>query len=88
VLDVNKQVVYARDARGAVVGRQLVAISEAEQLVCFSVYGTAPRELLEPVFRDYDRAFAARLGRPSCVDDYEIASILSHAWWDDMAWDG
>jgi hypothetical protein len=88
VLDVNKQVVYARDARGAVVGRQLVAISEAEQLVCFSVYGTAPRELLEPVFRDYDQAFAARLARPVCVDDYEIASILSHAWWDDMAWDG
>jgi hypothetical protein len=46
VLDVNKQVVYARDRRGAVVGRQLLAISEADDLVCFAVYGTARIDLL------------------------------------------
>jgi len=47
-LDVNKQVVYARDPHGAVIGRQLLAISEADELVCFSVYATAGPALLEP----------------------------------------
>ena len=88
VLDVNKQVIYARDNRGAVVGRQLVALSESDELVCFGVYGSAKAELIEPLFREFDRAFASKLGvqlygRSS--DDYVIASILSHEWWDDGA---
>jgi hypothetical protein len=93
VLDVNKHVVYARDAAGAVVGRQLVAISEQDKLVCFAVYGAA-RAALEPAFRDFDRAFAAALGlqlhdpRPTADAEYEIVSILAHEWWDDSAWDG
>jgi hypothetical protein len=88
VLDVNKQVIYARDIRGAVVGRQLVALSESDELVCFGVYGSAKAEVIEPLFREFDRAFASKLGvqlygRSS--DDYVIASILSHEWWDDGA---
>lgn len=87
VLDVNKQVVYARDERGAVVGRQLLAVSEADELVCFGVYGIVRAELLEPLFRDFDRAFAAKLGAPLLSnDEYVIASVLSHEWWDDSAW--
>jgi hypothetical protein len=89
VLDVNKQVVYARDQRGSVVGRQLIAISEADELVCFRVYGTVKTDLLEPLFGEYDRTFAARLGLTLFVDaaaEYEIATILSHDWWDDSAW--
>lgn len=86
VLDVNKQVLYARDKRGSVVGRQLLAISEADELVCFSVYGTVGIDLLEPLFREHDLAFAAQLGLPRSSDEYEIATVLSHAWWDDSAW--
>jgi hypothetical protein len=91
VLDVNKQVVYARDRRGSVVGRQLLAISEADELVCFAVYGTARVDLLEPLFRDHDRAFASRLGLAlfggsAAAEHYEIATILSRAWWDDLPW--
>jgi hypothetical protein len=91
VLDLNKQVVYARDKRGSVVGRQLLAISEAGELVCFGVYGTAKVELLEPLFREFDRAFATRLALPvfggsESSDEYEIATILSREWWDDSAW--
>ena len=80
--------VYARDARGSVVGRQLLAISEADQLVCFAVYGAARAEL-EPLFRAYDQALAAKLGLAIYKDDpsYEIDSILSRVWWDDHAWE-
>lgn len=93
VLDVNKHVVYARDTRGSVVGRQLLAISENDELVCFQPYGRAHEQALEPLFRDFDRAFSTRLGFPlfSRRDDpersYEIASILSQHWWDDFDWE-
>ncbi|MEO8701360.1 MAG: hypothetical protein ABI867_15035 [Kofleriaceae bacterium] len=86
VLDVNKHVVYARDARGAVIGRQLLAISEADELVCFHIYGEQ-RARVEPMFRAYDHALADVLERPLYRGgDYEIATILSHEWWDDSAW--
>jgi hypothetical protein len=88
VLDVNKRVVYARDPRGSVLGRQLLAISEADELVCFAVYGAAARAL-EPTFRAFDRAFAQALGIAVFTmgddRDYEIASILATEWWNDGA---
>ena len=82
-LDLNKQVVYARDARGAVVARQLLAISEADQLVCFEVYGSRAANTL---FRAFDRAFADRLGLPISDGTYTIATLLSQTWVDDGAW--
>ena len=87
VLDVNKQVAYARDARGAVVGRQLLAIAASDELVCFSVYGAARREL-EAAFRAFDKALATKLGVElfSGGAAYEIAQVLSHDWFDDSPW--
>ena len=90
VLDVNKHVIYARDKQGSVIGRQLIALSETEELVCFGIYGlarTARNAVMEPLFRQFDIAFAAKLGvrvfgRSST--DYEIAWILSHEWWKDI----
>lgn len=92
VLDVNKHVVYARDARGSVVGRQLLAISEADELVCFTPYGASHAPALEPLFCDFDQTFSARLGLPVLARGdqgwrYEVASILSRQWWDDVPWD-
>ena len=86
-----KNVVYAPEERGCVVGRQLIALSEADELVCFQVYARRP-ERLDPLFRQFDRVLAAQLGvavfdRSAAVPDYQIASILSHDWWDDGAWD-
>ncbi len=90
VLDINKQVVYARDKRGAVVGRQLVAISEADQLVCYEVYPLSAQKDLGAAFAEFDRQLASALGLPiysrAETEDYEIAHILSHDWWDDGAW--
>jgi hypothetical protein len=91
VLDINKNVVYARDQRGSVIGRQLIAVCEADELVCFQVYASNP-ERLEPLFREFDQALAAQLRMavydPSAAEsEYEVASILSHDWWDDGAWE-
>jgi len=91
VLDINKQVVYARDARRTVLARQIVALAEDDRLVCFSVYPLGVKPELATLFAEYDRLLSQALGLPihdaSSDEDYEIARILSHAWWDDCAWD-
>lgn len=71
--------------------RRKFAISESDELVCFSVYGTAQIGHLQPIFRQYDQTFASRLGLTLFGDadsreEYEIAMILSRDWWDDDAW--
>jgi hypothetical protein len=92
VLDINKQVAYARDATGAVVGRQLLAISKDSQLVCYAVYGSVKTKQLEPLFRRFDVELAAKLKLPifqrdRASDDYaNVEQILSQDWWDDGDW--
>jgi hypothetical protein len=88
VLDVNKQVVFARDAQGRFVARQLLAIDDQDRLVCFRVYATHDTELWEPVFAEYARALAWSLGISVYgAGKYEIAKVIARAWYDDCAWD-
>ena len=87
VLDVNKLVVYARNGRGAVIARQLVAFSEDDTLVCFHVYPLASGSAVKAAFAEFDRLLAAALGIPIQGDgEYEIANLVSHDWWDDGHW--
>lgn len=88
VLDVNKQVLYARDARNTVVGRQLVAISREGELVCFSIYPRSASAALKALFREHDIAFAAALGVPLHRESpdgkgYRIDLVIASEWWDD-----
>ena len=78
VLDVNKLVVYARNGRGAVIARQLVAFSEDDTLVCFHVYPLASGSAVKAAFAEFDRLLAAALGIPIQGDgEYEIANLGS-----------
>lgn len=91
VLDFNKQVVYARDRRGRVVARQLLAVSDEGRLVPFCVYPVGATAAMQAHFAEFDRRFAAALGI-ACHDvdrdgEYTIANIISREWWDDGAWD-
>src|SRR5437773_3675393 len=88
VLDINKQVLYARDDRNTVLARQLVAISDADQLVPFSVYPLSTPPGLLRAFREVDRQLAAALAieQVSADQRYSIENILSQEWWDDGAW--
>ncbi len=93
LLDVNKQVLYARSRQGKVVGRQLLAISDDNRLICFSVYPLAAAGNVKALFFEYDLAFANALGislfDPTEPDasEYRVGSILSDYWWDDGSWD-
>ena len=90
LLDANKQVVYARDARRAVVGRQILAISEDDQLIAYHLYPAGASPDLAELFRRYDQEFARRLGLPLLEKDpdagYEVALLVAHDWWDDGVW--
>lgn len=89
LLDVNKQVLYARDRHGSVVARQLIALSKADEVVCFNVYPDSSPAPIKALFRAYDVALAEALGLTRYIPkshydrDYEIEHILSEEWWDD-----
>lgn len=84
LLDINKQVLYARNPAGRVIARQLVAISDEERLVCFSVYPASAPKAVHAAFVEYDRRFAAALALPLHESgEYSVALVLSTFWWDD-----
>ncbi|NOT58062.1 MAG: hypothetical protein HOP18_25945, partial [Deltaproteobacteria bacterium] len=89
LLDVNKQVLYARDRHGSVVARQLIALSKVDEVVCFNVYPESSPTPIKALFRAYDVALAEALGLARYIPkshydrDYEIEHILSEKWWDD-----
>ncbi|MBM7116225.1 hypothetical protein [Archangium primigenium] len=88
-LDVNKRVLYARDARGSVLARQLLALSREDTLVPFGVYPPSTSPALQALFLDYDLAFAEALGLPLSegVQEPEVEYVLSSSFWHDGAWD-
>jgi len=88
VLDVNKQVRYARDSKGTVVARQLVALSDQDSLVCFEVYPHRTSPELKALFAEYDRRFARALGIPLAAEGGDdVSCVLSRGFWYDGAWD-
>jgi hypothetical protein len=89
LLDINKQVVFARDAQGKFAARQLLAISAEGRLVCFPVYSaTGERAQWEPLFADYARALAWTLGLTIRTSEkYEIPRVIARDWYDDGRWD-
>lgn len=97
MLDINKQVLYARNKKKQVIARQLITISDEKKLVCFGVYPIKVDKELKAMFRDYDKLFAKKLAIPlynndednndNENDNYEISNIISKDWWDDYAWD-
>ncbi len=92
VLDVNKQVIFARDANGRFVARQIVALTESQKLAFYNVYPDSSAEL-QRAFVDFDRALAEAMGVEILLketgddDDLEyVDTIIASDWWDDSLW--
>lgn len=93
VLDINKQVVFARTAKGGFLARQIMGITEKGFLACFDVYPQVSPDLRR-AFRDYNLGLAKELGLEIFVEPEEstdkgdkVTSTLSQDWWDDYVWD-
>ena len=75
--------------------RQVLAISDVEELVCFEVYPSGATREIQQAFADYDCALAGMLGlnihNPSAMENggppSDVALVLASHWWDDYAWD-
>jgi len=90
-LDVNKLVVYLRNRRGSVLARQLLAVSEQDELVRFDVYPLSASDAVRDGLMSFSEAVAAGLGipvhRPDGGDhqECEISMVVASEWWDDGA---
>jgi len=92
LLDVNKQLLYARDCQGTVVGRQLLSISDDNRLICFHVYPTSCAQAIKALFLEYDHSLARALNLSiydpanESAPAYKVSNVLSVYWWDDDSW--
>lgn len=84
-VDLNKRVLYARDAHGRVIGRQLLALNENGELVGFRVYRSMDHkdsEILCGYFNQYVMDFAAACGL-KLGDGGEVPRLCAADWYDD-----
>jgi hypothetical protein len=84
-VELNKRVVFARDAKGRAVGRQLLALSGDGKLLGFHVYVSLEGQNaahLRAAFGSYARDFAARCGL-ELGDKGEVERLFVSDWYDD-----
>jgi len=89
MVDANRRVVFARDARATFVARQQVAITEDERVYCFPVYPLGVPDEVAAMFEHYDVRLAAALGLELERDgqrEVHIAPILAGTSYLDALW--
>jgi hypothetical protein len=92
LLDINKRVVIARNARGGFVARQVIAISEDGKLICYGVYSHTKETALHDAFERYATEWASRLGLPLAKGEDEVSTrrvppLTVKTWYDDGLWE-
>ncbi len=80
--DVNKQVLYGRDARGVVVARALLALTAEGGLLCFHPYCRASGLDFARLSQEYARRLAEAMGT-LVVAAGEVPRLITADWWDD-----
>ncbi len=89
-VDVNKRVLWVRDAHGELVARQLIALDLTGNLVGFSVYHRSEKvtwERCKEVLTLWARSHALACGA-TLANEGEVPRLLSRDWYDDgiCAW--
>jgi hypothetical protein len=87
-LDANKCVVYARRVSdGKAIARQLLAISDAGKLLCFSPYPTDLSAEIRELLWVYDTVLSRYLQLPlHRAGEYEVSPLVAPQWYDDGLW--
>lgn len=78
----NKAVVYARDGRGAVVGRCLLALTERGEILTYHRYTHGNRAEFEIMISTYVTDLAARMGAGVAAGG-RVADLVMRGWYDD-----
>jgi hypothetical protein len=79
-VDINKRVIYARDASGAVVGRCLLALTDAGRILTFHPYHH--RGDFENMVRGFAGELARRMGT-QVVAHGTVTPLVASRWYDD-----
>ena len=86
--DANKQVIFVYDERGRVLARQIVAVSSADQMLCYNCYANLPsaqsaaRDAIINAVATWCGRWAFRIGIP-LADQGEPDEITKDLWYDD-----
>src|SRR5262249_31475274 len=84
--ELNKRVIYATDSAGRVIGRKLIGINDAWQMVGYRTYtslqNTEANEALYEIFRRYCLDFAADCGL-SLSEEGTVPKLWAEAGYDD-----
>jgi hypothetical protein len=84
--DINKRILYARDASGVIHGRCLLALTDDGELITFNVYAHADREAIRNAVAAYVRELAGAMGAVLAANG-QIRELISTRWYDDGAID-
>lgn len=82
VLDVNKHVLYARDSRGTIRARCLIALTEAGELLAFHPYAHDSGLKFKEIVADFLKRLAAKMNTV-VVDWGPVPLLVSPEWYDD-----
>jgi hypothetical protein len=85
-VDINKRVVYARDANGEVVGRCLFALGDAGTIVVFRPYCHDSNLGFTQLITEFANNLANEMGTVVSHTDH-VSALLSPNWYDDGAYD-
>jgi hypothetical protein len=81
-VEANKRVLWARDERGNVIGRLLIAVDNNDRIVRFRVY-YATHLLLDNYFNDYIRKLAERCGLRLNGKANSVENLVATHWYKD-----
>lgn len=84
VLDINKQVLYARDSKGAIKARCLVALTDDGELLAFHAYAHDNKLGFRDIVSDYLERLAKRMNTV-VVNEGRVSNLVSPEWYDDGA---
>ena len=79
-VDINKRVVYGRDEAGAVVGRCLLALTDAGRILTFHAYHH--RGEFETMMRGFAAELARQMGTKLAANG-AVSPLLARRWYDD-----
>lgn len=86
LLDINKHVLFARDATGRFLARQIVAISKDGTLFCHRVYPESASPDLQDFFQLYTEDWALQLQVSLAQKEQPIESLVIQRWYEDGLW--
>ncbi len=84
--DINKRVVFARDASGSVLGRVLIALTDEGALIAFHFYAHDHTAGVTDAMRVFIHALAGKIGAPVASGGH-VSKLVAPEWYDDGAVD-